>query len=175
MLVGQNSFHIGCHFTTKQSLFAPFTQKSGFDQRAAPWSCQSLCLAQGFVSRPYVHDPCHPPRRTEHHSRHLWMLCVYLCIANIQPVIRVPLSPVDAVILYLTHQLHSFVTRLTLFPLKPDIHSGCIDRQKRNTDVPAVFVYKTQTPLRWHKVQNKGCVPSRRSCTAVAAVSALLN
>lgn len=104
------------------------------------------------------------------------MLRVYLRIANTQPVIRVPLSPVDAVILYSTHQLHSFVTRLTLFVIpKPDIHSGCIDRQKRYTDVPAVFVYKTQTPLRWHKVQNKGCVPSRRSCTAVAAVSALLN
>lgn len=48
-------------YTPQQSLLAPFTGVSGFGQRAAPWSWQSLCLAQGFFNRPCVCDPCPPP------------------------------------------------------------------------------------------------------------------
>lgn len=84
------------------------------------------------------------PSWSEHHSRHLWILHV----ANTQPVIRVPLSPVNTVILYSTHQLQFCHPFHSICYPQADIHSGCIDRQERNTDVPVVFVYN-KTKLPW--------------------------
>lgn len=157
-----------------------FTPKSAPPTPTPTQGWHSLCLAQEFFSKAICawrlpHTPPPPPPLPSWEPFTSSLDSTHLSSHRRNPVCRSSASLGSQNYNFLLNAsvaqfCHPFFSACRSFRLLRQ--TGWIDMQEQNIDVPLVFTYnKTQSPLRWHKVQNKGSEPSRSRGAAVTAVS----
>lgn len=176
MLVVPNWLCHGCYHENKV-FFSPLHR----DVMVNPKEHPPQELAQSMFSTRFLQQaicawPLTPPP-AENHSHNLWImdlpkpnarglclgvkLAVWLHTLHTQHINDTVLSPIFLCLFTQARQLFRLLCQ-----------TGWINMQEQNIDVPLVFIYnKTQTPQRWHKVQNKTHKPSRISSATVIAAS----